>query len=119
MKRAIVCLVLVACGDPATWRPARGAKDYPAAKAAYRVERADDGCDSIGVVHAEGSSVIDDIATTAANHGGTHYVIRDDQRDKYLETRGGAVTGNGYALVRATTRVREDRATWAEVFRCP
>lgn len=115
----VLPFVLAACGDPAQWRPAKTAKEYPSTKAAYRVQRADDTCESIGVVHAEGSTPLDDISTTAARHGGTHYVVRDDRRDYSLETRSTATEVTpGFAVGRSTTRVREDRATWAEVFRC-
>jgi ABC-type uncharacterized transport system ATPase subunit len=120
MRRTIACLLFVAaCGDPANWR-ARDARAYPATKAAYRVEQADEACDRIGVVHAKGSNVIEDIAETAARHGGTHYVIRDDRHSYSLETRQSATAITPtWAVARSSTTVVDDRATWAEVYRCP
>lgn len=108
-------LLLASCAsDPAEWRPARGVGDLPAAKDAYRIPQAQEGCRSIGVVHAEGSTVLADIATTAARHGGTHFVVRGDVRDTHYETTG--LVSSGVLL--ASTQAVTDRATWAEVFRC-
>jgi len=117
---AAALLALVACGDPAEWRPAKNAESFPAAKAAYRVPAAEPECQAIGVVHAEGASALEDIATTTARHGGTHYVVRGDEREEHLETRG-AVTrvGSGLYVGHATTSRVVDRALWAEAFRCP
>jgi hypothetical protein len=111
-------LVLVGCGDPAEFRPARDAKAFPSTKAAFRVHEPPDGCDPIGVVHAKGELAIDWIAETAANHGGTHYVVRRDHSDEYLETRSSAVTVSNLTVGHSTTRVARDRFVWAEVYRC-
>lgn len=113
-------VLLAGCGDPAEWRPAKGAESAPATKAAYRVQAAEPECTSLGVAHAEGPAALDDIATTAARHGGTHYVVRGDEREEHLETRG-AVThvGGGLVVGRSRTDRVVDRRLWAEVVRCP
>jgi hypothetical protein len=100
--------VTSACGgDSADFRPAKTARDYPPVTDAFRVREIDPACSSIGVVHGEGEDAIPRIATTAARHGGTHYVVRGDEVDAY------DVTG-GVGRV----RVVPHRRLWAEVYRC-
>jgi hypothetical protein len=121
MKRAIVALCLVACAsDPAEFRPAKSARDYPAVKAAYRIHSVDaEACEPIGVVHSDGRYAIDDIAETAANHGGTHYVVRDDNSSYSYATRGVAMPGPGNtAIVSSSTTPVRHRRVWAQVYRC-
>ena len=108
-------LVLLGCSDPATFRPARGAKDSPSVKNAYRVH-GDPGCDDIGGV-VEATS-IDDVAETAANHGGTHYQIMNDFGDASLETETHGGYGYGAFHAQSTSRVVKHHVFVARVYRC-
>jgi len=75
MKKLALALVLLIACDPAEFRPAKGVKDLPSAKAAHRVH--DSTCESIGfVIKAES---IEDIATTAAHHGATEFKVLNDR----------------------------------------
>ena len=113
------CMWLMACGsDPARFRPAKGAGSFPAAKTAYRVEAPSDGCEAIGVVIEADS--IDDIASTAANHGGTHYRVLDDFGGTSIETTGSAThVGWGNYVGRSTSREVKRHWYTAQVYRCP
>lgn len=107
--------MLVACGESsAEFRPAKDAREYPATKAAYRVKEAPF-CDSIGVIHTDGKFPIDEVSEMAAEHGGTHYVVRGDQSTEHYETTG--FVGSGMLIAR-TEKVK-DRHVWAQVYRCP
>lgn len=116
LAMGIVTAMLVACGESSVeFRPAKDAKEYPAAKAAYRVKEAPF-CDSIGVIHADTKFPIEDISEIAAAHGGTHYVVRRDFADEHYETTG--IGGNGGLFIAETHKVK-DRHVWAQVYRCP
>lgn len=75
-------------------------------------------CVSIGTVHAESSKggLIADIATTAARHGGTHYVVRSD-RTEVTGYSGAIVGSNGFGVVEL--EADKMRRLWAQVYRCP
>ena len=113
-------VVLAACGDPAQFRPAKGVKDAPAAKTAYRVK--DSACSSIGFVIK--ASSIEAIAETTANHGGTEYKILDDFGHTTVETD---FTGTNLAVTRnlsvtqghASSSEEKHHAYTAEAYRCP
>jgi hypothetical protein len=112
-------LALVACSDPAVFRPAKSAREYPAVKDAFRVRHAPDGCDIIGVIHADGNTdPIDDIAKTAAKHGGTHYVIATDRdRPETTTTTTGVVT-RGVVVASSNAQTERNRLVLADVYRC-
>lgn len=69
-------LALVACSDPASFRPAQGVADLPRTEKAYRIFDVSNDCKAIGDV--EGTT-IQGIATTVANHGGTHFLVTDER----------------------------------------
>lgn len=73
---AFAVALLVACNDPADWRPAQGVADLPKRENAWRIFTVASDCTAIGTV--EGTSV-KDIAITVANHGGTHYLVIDER----------------------------------------
>jgi hypothetical protein len=99
---------VAACGDPAEFRPAKGAADMPPVKDAFRVKVAPNECVSLGYVDAQGPSGLNDIAATAARHGANTFVIHDDNTDERVTSRedGQLVTRTNHKLV-------------AEVYRCP
>lgn len=110
-------LVLLGCDD-AEFRPAKNAKEHPAEKDAYRIHDAqelDVGCIKLGVIHTGAREApLEAIAQTAARHGGTHYIVRDEQhfvRESYSGTY-----GNG--AFNMHKNVERTRAMWAEVYRC-
>lgn len=115
----LASVALVACSDPAEWRPAKSAKDYPATKDAFRVQHAPAECESIGVVHAEGAGSIDDIAKTAAKHGGTHYVVGlDVDHPEQVTTTTGSTYGGAF-VANSRSETEHHRTVRAEVYRCP
>lgn len=120
-------LVLVGCSDPAEFRPAKGVKDLSAVTTAYRIKQADldnMGCDELGGVIKAAS--IDDVAVTAANHGGTHYLINDDFGHSTVETDtvggySGAIGGgvsNGAFVASSTSEIVKHHRFVARVYRC-
>ncbi len=119
----ILVLTLAACSDPAVFRPAKGVKDMPAAKIAYRVK--DSTCDKIGFVTSAES--IEDVAETTAKHGGTEYKILDDFGYTSIET--GSVAGHssvpgqvaslGVTHGHASSREAKRHSYSAEAYRCP
>lgn len=115
-----LALALVACSDPATFRPAKSAREYPAVKDAYRVRTAPEGCPQIGVIHADGNTdPIDDIAKTAARHGGTHYVIASDRdRPETTTTTTGHVMPGGAFVASSSSQTEHNRLVLADVYHC-
>jgi len=118
IQRAFLALIpLLGAGcDPAEFRPAKGVKDLPAAKAAYRVQEDKEGCRELGFVIKATS--IDDIATTAANHGGTHYRILDDFGHAVVETETSGGYGYGRFSSSSTSEVVKHHNFTARVFSC-
>jgi hypothetical protein len=114
----LLALALAACGDPAEFRPAKGVKDSPAAKTAYRVPTAPDGCDVIGyVIHA---TSLEDIAETTARHGGTSYRILAQRSEVELVTStvfNGSGSG-GFVAGSTTSELVTTRHLIAEAYRC-
>lgn len=118
MKTAIVALTLglLACGDPAEFRPAKGAHDMPSVATAYRIQDASEGCPDIGgIVDARS---VDDVAATAARHGGTHYRILNDFADSSVETNTTAAKNFGIVHAHSTSREVTRHAYSARVYRC-
>lgn len=115
----LLLLALAACGDPAQFRPAKGVRDAPAAKTAYRVKESM--CDSIGFVIKARS--VDDIAETTANHGGTEYKILDDFGHTTVETdfTGSTVAARNLSVTQGHASSSEEvhHAYTAEAYRCP
>ena len=110
-------LVATGCyGDPAEFRPAKGVRDLPSVKAAYRVQQAPDGCDDIGGV-VEASS-IEDIAVTAANHGGSKFHIINDAGRAVVETETKGGYGYGSFNSNSTSAVVKHHRFIARVYRC-
>lgn len=105
--------VLYACaGDPAEFRPAKDAASYPSVKNAYRLRERPTECETLGVVVADGEETsIEDVAVTAARHGGTHYFVDSDQTQ--FTGYSGVVAG-GMARLTADT----NRSIRARVYRC-
>jgi hypothetical protein len=99
---------LAGCGDPATFRPAKGVHDMPEVKTAYRVKVKPEGCVSLGFIDAEGQGAIENIAETAARHGANNYLIALDTAEEVEIERGitGAVARPNHKYV-------------AEALRCP
>jgi hypothetical protein len=104
------------CSDPAEFRPAKDATSYAPVRDAYRLPQAPPECIPIGVVHAYSDGSIEDIALTAARHGGTHYVVRTDKTE-ITGYSGVAVGSNGFASVNLTAD--KERTLWAQIYRCP
>ncbi|MBX3191908.1 MAG: hypothetical protein KF819_33260 [Labilithrix sp.] len=109
-------MALVACGDAAEWRPAKGAADFPAEKTSYRVKEADPTCTSLGYVIK--ASSIDQVAETAANHGATHYKLLEDFKHVTLETETSAYGGRNWAVANSTTSAVTHHKFVAEAYRC-
>lgn len=112
-----VVVLSTACSDPARFRPARGAKDYPSGGEAYRVQAPKEGCEDLGfVVQAES---IADIARTAGNHGGTHYQVLDDFGNTSIETDGVATrVGPATVVGHSSSYAVDHHAYTARVYRC-
>lgn len=117
-QRALLTLILVvATGcDPAEFRPAKGVKDLPSAKTAYRVQEDQESCDDIGFVIK--ASSVDDIAETAANHGGTHYRVLDDFAHSTVETDTVGMGRGGVFVANSSSAVVKHHKFTARVFRC-
>jgi hypothetical protein len=108
---------LLACrqGPITEWRPRFPSHEYaPKTTLAVRIrEPAELGecAERIGVVHADGepSEVIEAAAREAAEHGGTHYIVKLDESSSHLETRGSATTwGNtNFAVTHARAETHE------------
>jgi hypothetical protein len=108
---ASVVLALTACAsDPGTFRPASGAPEQPPVATAYRVKQVAPECLYLGVVHADGAYAIENMAITAARHGGTEYVVAGDDKDE----RRTQVDPGTNELVTTT-----NHKMWAKVYRCP
>ena len=107
-------LGLASCaGDPAEFRPAKNAASYPPVRNAYRLPQVPTECEKLGAVLAEGSeTTIEDVAITAARHGGTHYVVGQDRSE---------ITGYTGVAIYGVTSLTPDkhRTIWAQVYRCP
>jgi hypothetical protein len=103
------------CNDPADFKPAKGAADYPSSAVAYRLYSVGSDCTSIGIV--EHATTIPAVATTVANHGGTHYVITDERMIEEVVTSGQSLGGAAYAH-QTSNRSRTKQYT-AEAYRCP
>ena len=116
LASALALLALVACSDPADFRPAKGVRDLPSVKEAYRVKEADPAFDSIGFIKRARS--IEDIATTTANNGGTHYRVLDDQQSATVETDFTAAKTFGVVNGSASSRVEKHHLFTAEAYRC-
>lgn len=113
---AVVSLC-VACSEPATFRPAKGVKEFPATKDAYRVNEERDGCFDIGFVIQ--ARRVDDIAETAAAHGGTHYMILDDFGGTSVETdTSGSVTRFGAIDAQSSSYAVKHHVYTARVYHC-
>ena len=111
----LLLFTATACGDPAQFRPAKGVKDLPSSKTAYRVK--DSSCNSIGFV-IQGKS-IEDIAETTANHGGTEYKVLDDFGHTTVETDFAASQSFGVTQGHASSSEQKHHAYTAEAYRCP
>ena len=107
-------LLLSGCADPADFRPAKGAGDLKATKDAYRVPQSI--CDSIGFVKRAES--IEDIARTVANHGGTEFVVLNDNQSTTVETDFAATKTFGVVPGSASSRAEKHHLVTAEAFRC-
>jgi hypothetical protein len=79
-------LVVGCAGDPATFRPAKGASDRPAVKDSFRIKAPTDDCVSLGYINAEGPRALADIAETAARHGANNYIVHADNGDERVTT---------------------------------
>ena len=123
--RSLILVVVVCgpgCGPSTTWDPKNPEAEYSRlVKAASRVPTPADACESsvrtaIGDISAEGEpdEVIGAIATEAAERGGTHYVVRGDEKDRSYVTSVWATKDTAYA----TTTPKDSRRTWAVVYRC-
>lgn len=105
----VLSLVLVegCSSDRAAFRPAKGATDQPALKEAFRVKAVTPDCVLLGYVTADGDRVLEDLAETAARHGGNSYLIVNENRDVRV------ATPDNNDLVSHT-----NRKMLAEVYRC-
>lgn len=124
MRLTVALVLLAACAahDPATFRPKHAAGAREPVKDAFRVQSPDVGCELIGVV--VDARDVAAIARTAANHGATHYVVTNEERDTHYETSGGAyaapVLGGGtYVSGSSTTRAVTERSIVAHAYACP
>lgn len=112
----VAVLFLVACSDPAVFRP-RGGASYPSTPDAYRVQDVGPECTHIGMV--VDAKAISDIAETAANNGGTHYVISNDMQSEETVTNiGMAQTAPGMVMGKARSRREKHHDYVAKVYRC-
>jgi hypothetical protein len=103
---AVMALVASACGSRAEFRPAQGVGEAAPVRYSERVKSVRSECVALGVVEAMGAYALDDIATLAARHGGTHHVVRGNDPDGPEGMLGRSAGG-------------EQRRLEAEVFRCP
>ena len=104
------------------WRPRNPKVEYPARReVAVRVkeDQVPERAERIGVVHSEGTpgEVIAALAEEAAEHGGTHYVVKGDDSDAELVTTGGATQIGSSTVYTSRTRVQRSRHIWAAVYR--
>ncbi len=117
--RALIAgaLILAGCSDPARFRPAKGVREFPSAKDAYRVQEPKDGCTELGfVIDADR---VEDIAITAARHGGTHYQVLDDFGGSSVETDTTAGRGAfGTIHAHSSSYAVKHHAFTARVYRC-
>ncbi|MDB4935197.1 MAG: hypothetical protein JWP87_2169 [Labilithrix sp.] len=95
-------------GDPANFRPAKGAAEQPAVKESFRVKAVAPECVSLGYINADGPRALDEIAETAARHGANNYMIVNDNGDERVTTR-----GNDELVTRTNHKLL------AEAYRCP
>ncbi len=118
MRSLVLAVALLAgcSSDPAQFRPAKGARDLPSVKDAYRIQEVDPTCDEIGGVIAGRS--VDDVATTAANHGGTHYRILNDFSHQTVETQTTGGYGYGVMHAQSSSEVVKHHSLVARVYRC-
>jgi hypothetical protein len=112
----LLAMFALSCSDPATFRPAKGLKDYPSTKSAYRVQEPQDGCTELGFVIK--ASSISDIAETAASHGGTHYQVLDDASSSSTETDAVATQSFGIIHARSSSYEVKHHGYIARVYRC-
>lgn len=122
--RSIVVLGLglvvsvIGCSDPADFRPAKGAESLPSVKEAYRITKEEDveACRSIGFVKR--ARRIEDIATTVANNGGTHYRVLNDQQSASMRTNFTVTKTFDGAEGTASTYAVKHHLYTAEAYRC-
>jgi hypothetical protein len=101
-------LFVAGCGDPASFRPAKGASEQPAVKESFRVKAVTPECVSLGYINADGPLALDQIAETAARHGANNYLIVNDSGDERVTTG-----GNDERVTRTNHKLL------AEAYRCP
>lgn len=120
MRVVLLLLALVlsatACADPARFRPAKNVSARASVPASYRVHEVSDACEPIGVV-VDGAT-IEDVAVTAARHGGTHYRVTSDDSSTSLETTGFGVHDSHSSYSQSTTRALEHHRYAARVYVC-
>ena len=120
---SVTLITLAACAhDPATFRPAKDARARESVRDAYRVYQPDSACEKIGVV--VDAHDVAAIAKTAANHGATHYVVTNEERDTHYETSGGGYAAPGpgggtFISSSSTTRAVTERNLVAHAYVCP
>lgn len=104
----LAAATLTGCGDPATFRPAKGATAMPPVKTAFRIKVKPTECVSLGYIDADGANAIEEISETAARHGANNFFISYDGTDER-------------ELVRDGNRVltRTNHKYIAEALRCP
>jgi hypothetical protein len=113
-KLATMMMLTLAACDPAEFRPAKGVKDSPSTKTAYRVKEST--CDPIGFVIKAPS--IEAVSETTANHGGTEFKVLDDFGHTTVETDFAATQTFGVVHGSATSREQKNHSYTAEAYRC-
>jgi hypothetical protein len=111
----VTAISTIGCAsDPARFTPANEAKSYDAVKDAYRVAKVEPECTQIGSVDANRS--LDDVAITAARHGGTHYIVSEDKHEVTGYTSSGTDAG---PLMNIDLAPKKTRTISARIYRCP
>jgi len=106
-------VVLAACNDPASFRPAQGVADLPRTEKAYRIFEVSNDCKPIGDL--EGTT-IQAIATTVANHGGTHFLVTDE---RVLQQYVSASPSLAVGYSQSQGRLESTKQIKAEAYVCP
>lgn len=114
--RCWLLLLLLATGcDPAEFRPAKGAREQSSVKEAFRVKD-EPGCPSLGFVREAAS--IEDVASTAARHGGDTYRVIEDFGHTSVETDTVGRYGAGAFVAQSSSETVSHHRYVAEVYRC-
>lgn len=124
MRALAIVLLLSACSDPGTFKPVFGGKDHPFIEERARAAESEEemlSCEYMGTVEGAGDDWRYAISHTAAIHGATHYVMKNqtDTVEGYrTDTRAYVNPQWGVANSTSTTTAIHNRSGWAKVYYC-